>query len=233
MWRLGGSLALPKIRARMIWQPGFAMNKPLPGASNETGAGEMDSLAVDDLIARATRGDQEAFGEVVQAYYNRVYCVINRVVNHPEDARELAQATWVKAWQRLGDYKQEAQFYTWVYRIAVNTSLDFLRKRKRRPEVPLEPQVGHDGDELAMERQRGLADERTAVDDIQREEVRAAFSAALAELSDEHRTALVLRELEGMSYEEIAKVMKSRKGTVMSRIFYARKALQKKMGTFL
>lgn len=209
------------------------MNNPRPEASNLQGRADLDALAVDQLIARAVSGDQEAFGDVVQAYYNRVYCVINRVVNHPEDARELTQATWVKAWQRLSEYKHEARFYTWIYRIAVNTALDFLRKRKRRPEVPLEPETGSDGDVLALDRQRGLADEKTAADEMRRHEIQETFDGALAELSAEHRTALVLREVEGMSYEEIARVMKSRKGTVMSRIFYARKALQKRMEKFL
>lgn len=209
------------------------MNNSGTGSSNQQASADVDSLAVDHLVARAVAGDEEAFGEIVQLYYSRVYAVVFRVVNHPEDARELTQAAWVKAWQRLRDYKQEARFYTWVYRIAVNTALDFLRKRKRRPEVPLEPVVSGDSDALAMERQRGLADETTAVDEIHRHEVQKAFSAALDELSAEHRTALILREVEGMSYEEIASVMKARKGTVMSRIFYARKALQKQMEKFL
>lgn len=195
---------------------------------------DVDSLEVDRLVALAIQGDQDAFGQVVQLYYNRVYSVIYRVVNHADDARELSQIAWVKAWQRRADYKQEARFYTWVYRIAVNTSLDFLRKKRRRPEVPLEPVVGaNDDDRMQMDRQRELADENTPSDEIHREEIRHSFNEALMKLSDEHRTALVLREVEGMSYDEIAAVMKSRKGTVMSRLFYARKALQETMGKFL
>lgn len=209
------------------------MNKPDPDASKQPEMEELDSLEIDRLIALAAKGDQEAFGRVVQTYYSRVYSVINRVVNHPEDARELSQTCWVKAWQRLGDYKQEARFYTWIYRIAVNTSLDFLRKKKRRPEVPLEPVIGSEGDQMVMDRQRELADETSPVDIIHRREIQDAFDQALMKLSDEHRTALVLREVEGMSYEEIARVMKTRTGTVMSRLYYARKALQETMGKFL
>lgn len=209
------------------------MNKPGPDTSNPVVNDEVDSLQIDRWVAEAAAGDEEAFGQVVQAYYNRVYGVIFRVVPHPEDARELAQATWVKAWQRLGDYKQEARFFTWIYRIAVNTALDFLRKRKRRPEVPLEPVVHEDDDALAMDRQRELAHETTPADEMHREEIRAAFARAMEELSPEHRTALMLREVEGMSYEEIAAVMKTRKGTVMSRLFYARRALQERLEIFL
>ncbi|MGA1531040.1 MAG: sigma-70 family RNA polymerase sigma factor [Kiritimatiellia bacterium] len=210
------------------------MNNPPDYASNSPDVeDELDSIAIDRLVAQAAAGDEEAFGQVVQFYYNRIYNVIFRVTRHPEDARELCQAAWVKAWQRLAEYKHEAKFYTWIYRIAVNTALDFLRKRKRRPEVPLEPAIGDDGDHLVLERQRDLAHEETAVDDINRREIREAFARALEGLSPEHRTALVLREVEGMSYEEIAEAMKSRKGTVMSRLFYARRELQKTMGQFL
>ncbi|HMO52696.1 MAG TPA: sigma-70 family RNA polymerase sigma factor [Kiritimatiellia bacterium] len=209
------------------------MNKPAPDTSKTPVNETLDSWETDRLVALAVRGDQEAFGQIVQAYYSRVYSVIDRVVRHPEDARELAQTTWVKAWQRLGDYHQDAKFYTWVYRIAVNTALDFLRKRKRRPEIPLEPAIGDDGDHLALDRQRELADERTAPDELHRAEIRQAFDQALGGLSDEHRTALILREVEGMSYEEIADVMKTRTGTVMSRLFYARKALRQTMEKFL
>lgn len=193
---------------------------------------ELDSLEIDRLVALSAKGDQEAFGRVVQTYYSRVYSVIFRVVNHAEDARELCQVSWVKAWQKLSDYKQEARFYTWIYRIAVNTALDFLRKRNRRQETPIEPEVGDSGDRIVMERQRELADETTPVDHIHREEIRVAFDKALLTLSPEHRTALVLREVEGMSYEEIARVLKTRTGTVMSRLFYARKALQEAMGKY-
>jgi len=215
------------------WKKLNVMNKLGPDTSKNPEMEELDSLEIDRLIALAAKGDQEAFGRVVQTYYSRVYSVIYRVVNHPEDARELSQASWVKAWQRLSDYKQEARFYTWIYRIAVNTSLDFLRKKKRRPEVPLEPVIGSEGDQMVMDRQRELSDETSPVDLIHRREIQEAFNQALMKLSDEHRTTLVLREVEGMSYEEIARVMKTRTGTVMSRLYYARKALQETMGKFL
>ena len=208
------------------------MNKFDPDASKDPAMQSIDSLEIDRLISLAVKGDEETFGKVVQAYYSRVYNVILRVVNHAEDARELAQASWVKAWQKLGNYKHEAQFYTWVYRIAVNTALDFLRRKKRRPEVPIEPVVGDDGDHLSMDRQRGLADENTAADELHRREIREAFHEELQKLSAEHRTVMVLREIEGMSYDEIAEVMKTRRGTVMSRLHYARKTLRSAMGKY-
>lgn len=211
----------------------LVMNKSNPMPSNEGVNDEIDSLEIDRLVSVAMQGDDEAFGRVVQIYHGRVYSVILRVVNNPDDARELTQAAWVKAWQRLAEYKREAKFYTWVYRIAVNTALDFLRKRKRRPEVPLEPVMGDDGDHLVMERQRELADELTPAVEMNRKEIRQAFESGLAGLSDEHRTVLILREVEGMSYDEIAEVMKTRKGTVMSRLFYARRMMQQALEKFI
>lgn len=219
--------------ARRTLDADLRMNKNTQPASNPMVSNEVDSLEIDRWAAEAALGDDEAFGRIVQTYHTRVYSVILRIVNNPEDARELSQVAWVKAWQRLAEYKREARFYTWVYRIAVNTSLDFLRRRKRRPEVPLEPVMRDEGDLLVLDRQRELADETTPHDHINRAEIRATFEKALAELSDEHRTALVLREVEGMSYDEIAEVMKTSKGTVMSRLFYARRMMQKSLEKFV
>lgn len=206
------------------------MNKRSHSTSNEEVDDDVDSLEVDRLVGLASQGDEEAFGQVVKLYYHRVYRVIYQVVRHAEDARELAQSAWVKAWRRLGNYRGDARFYTWIYRIAVNTALDFLRKRGRWKEVPLEPVVGEGGDQLVLERQRELADGSNPGDELQRKEVRQAFEKGLASLSPGHRAVLVLREVQGMSYDEIARVMKTRKGTVMSRLFYARKAMQTALG---
>lgn len=178
------------------------------------------------LVASARAGDEDAFGELVRMFHERVYAVIYRMVNQADDARDLAQQAWVKAWQRLGTYKQESQFFTWIYRIAVNTAMDHLRKQGRRKEVSLDASP--------------VSDPKPSVDwtpppdarpdrRLEQEEIRRAFQAALASLGPEHRTALVLREVEGLSYQEIAQAMKCRMGTVMSRIFYARRLIQEQM----
>ncbi len=202
------------------------------GVNNESssasypGEGPMTREAVAHLVARARGGDEEAFGELVRAFHGRVYGVIYRMVNHAEDARELAQQTWVKAWQRLDTYKGDAQFFTWLYRIAMNAVFDQARRTARRKEVSLDE---------TPERDPAPAAEWNAPDDgrpdrgLEREEVRRAFDAALASLSPEHRMALILREVEGLSYREIAGAMKCRTGTVMSRIFYARRQVQTMM----
>lgn len=200
------------------------VNNSAPEPSNEDEG--LTREAVARLVARAQGGDEDAFGELVMAFHGRVFGVIYRMVHNAEDARELEQQTWVKAWQRLGSYKGDAQFFTWLYRIAVNSALDQSRRTARRKEVSL--------DESPALEPRPAA-EWQAPDDgrpdraLEREEIRVAFQSALDRLSPEHRMALILREVEGLSYGEIAKIMKCRTGTVMSRIFYARRLMQEQM----
>lgn len=201
------------------------MNNPAAPPSNVV-EDPLSREAVSRLVARARGGDEEAFGELVRAFHGRVFGVIYRMVNDAEDARELEQQTWVKAWQRLGSYKGDAQFFTWLYRIAVNAALDQARRAARRKEVSLDE---------SPEWEPKPAAEWQGPDDgrpdrgLEREEVRRAFDAALASLTPEHRMALILREVEGLSYREIAEAMKCRTGTVMSRIFYARRHVQERM----
>ena len=200
----------------------LSVNTDPPQPSNT----RIPSQDVDRLVAAARAGDEDAFGELVRMFHERVYAVIYRMVSQADDARDLAQQAWVKAWQRLGTYKQESQFFTWIYRIAVNTAMDHLRKQGRRKEVSLDafpvsdPKPSIDWTPPS----EGRPDRR-----LEQEEIRKAFQSALASLGPEHRTALVLREVEGLSYQEIAGAMKCRMGTVMSRIFYARRLIQEHM----
>ncbi|OGV47273.1 MAG: hypothetical protein A2X46_18195 [Lentisphaerae bacterium GWF2_57_35] len=178
------------------------------------------------LARQAQTGDEHAFGELVKMYHARLYGVVFNVVRNPEDARELAQITWVKAWNKIGTFKADAGFFTWLYRIATNTSLDFLRSKGRRHEESLSARRD-DGPEADIELP---ADESWRPDrSVEQSEVQKAFEAALDKLTPEHRMALTLREVEGLSYREIAVAMKCRVGTVMSRIFYARKLIQEEM----
>lgn len=201
------------------------VNNAPPASSNQTEA-DAERAAAQAHVARAQAGDEAAFGELVRTYHARVYAVIYRIVHHAEDARELEQLAWVKAWQRLGSYKQESQFFTWLYRIAVNTAMDHVRRLGRRKEVSLDaaptrdPKPSVDWTPPAEQR----PDRR-----LEQDEIRAAFQRALEALGPEHRAALMLREVEGLSYREIASVMKCRIGTVMSRIYYARQLVQARM----
>lgn len=178
------------------------------------------------LIARAKAGDENAFGDVVKAHYPKVYGVIYRMVQNAEDAKELTQIAWVKAWQRLASFEGNSKFSTWMYRLAVNTAMDFLRSRARRGETVYLDEIT-DADEASRESLHSA--QAAPEDEMHRDEIRKAFHEALGALTPEHRQALMLREVDGLSYKEIADVMKCRMGTVMSRIFYARKQIQEKL----
>lgn len=186
---------------------------------------------IQPLIEAAQGGDEDAFGELVKSHYERIYRHLWTYVRNEHDARDLAQETWIKAWDKIPTFRGEAPFGAWVARIATRTALDFLRRKKRLREVPL-PEPG--------EPTHGAADPAAAPSKpdrpdraLQRTEVRERFDLALGTLSKKHRTVLALRELEGLSYAEIARILRCRTGTVMSRLFNARKAIQNKLKDLL
>ena len=186
----------------------------------------MNPRQIREFVRRARGGDEEAFGELVKIYHQRIYGLAFGMVNNVEDAKEIAQQVWIKVWKKLGGFKEDARFFTWVYRVTSNASLDFLRRRSRRKEDPLPDGVESFGD---LQPERAASTVSRPDRQAQHDEVRAAFDEAVAELSPEHRMTITLREVEGMSYDQIAKVMKCRKGTVMSRVFYARRKLQERL----
>lgn len=171
-----------------------------------------------ELTARARRGDQEAFAQLVQDNQRRVYGLALRMTQNPEDAMDLAQETFLRAWSALPNFRGSASFSTWVYRLAYNTAIDFLRKSSLRRDVsvPLGEQVPE------------VADTRSDPQgELERREVRAALERGLAQLPEHYRTVLVMRELSGLSYQEIAQVLKLDLGTVKSRLARARGELRK------
>ena len=199
------------------------VNKPRPAASKVRNEDASEVPDDRELVARARDGDEEAFGALVQMYHQRVYNVARGFVREPEDARDLAQQAWLKVWKKIDTFKGESGFFTWLYRIVTFVCLDYLRKKKRRAETELE-------ESLEIHREAGAEPAPSAspnpVRALAAGEIRDRFEAALQTLSPPQRTAIVLREVEGLSYEEIARAMHCSKGTVMSRIFYARKNLQ-------
>lgn len=203
------------------------MNRALPDSSSSSDSGETEAVSVDLLVNKARGGDEEAFGELVKMYHQRVYNLAYGLTHNTEDAAELVQQTWVKVWRKLGSFKEDAKFFTWVYRVASNTGLDFLRHKSRlREDVLLdgvEPAVDPDLDRPASQNPRPDRE-------LAQSEIREVFEKSLESLSPDHRMALILREVDGMSYEEIAKIAGCRKGTVMSRIYYARKKMQEQLG---
>ena len=177
-----------------------------------------------ELVERAKRGDETAFEALVTDNEKRIYNLCRRLVGNPEDAAELTQEAFLNAWRGLGRFQGESSFSTWLYRLASNACIDFLRKEKRRQSLSMT--VSLDDEEEA--RQVELPDERYAPErELERTEVRQAVAAGLERLTPEHRQVLVMREINGLSYAEIGAVLGLEEGTVKSRIARARNALRK------
>lgn len=177
-----------------------------------------------ELVLRCQRGDMAAFGVLVERYRQRVYGLVYGMLRNEQDAVDLSQETFVKAWQAMRSFQRNSSFYTWLYRIATNLCIDFVRKRERRPTVAFEETVNPDADvnvEIPASKQGSPPEE------ARRRELREQIDAALLELSPEHRVVVQLREFDGMEYAEIARAVGCNIGTVMSRLHYARKHLQK------
>jgi len=178
------------------------------------------------LVARAQKGDRRAFDLLVLKYQHRVQRLIARYVRDPEQVFDLAQETFIKAYRALGRFRGDSAFYTWIYRIAVNTAKNQLASDARGGyTVSLNSGGSDESDEPMIEpealRDTGSPDALAATD-----ELKAAIDRAIADLPEDLRTALTLREMEGLSYDEIAAVMDCPIGTVRSRIFRAREAIE-------
>ena len=178
------------------------------------------------LVKRAQAGDKQAFGALVRTYQRRIFRLAMGMVRNEDDALDIAQETFVKAHRNLDRFKGDAAFYTWLYRIAKNLCIDHLRKR-RGEQVEYDDGVGRDdaaqGDTLGLDApsKRDGPSKR-----LMNSELGAQLHAALQTLSEDHREILLLREVEGLSYEELAETLEIKKGTVMSRLFHARKKMQ-------
>lgn len=180
-----------------------------------------------ELVQRAQRGDREAFRVLVERYQAKVAALAMGMLRNREDALDVVQEAFTKAYQGLGRFKGDAGFYTWVYRIALNLCIDRQRRDIRMPEVPLEPQGR--SDESRPTPDRAVIDGDQPFERAHDAEVARRLREAIDELTPEHRAVILLREVEGLSYEEISHVLECPKGTVMSRLHYARRQLQARL----
>jgi len=182
------------------------------------------------LVRRVRRGDLEAYDELVRRYQERIYATVYHMTSNHEDANDLAQESFIKAFQALKTFKGGSSFYTWLYRIAVNKTINFLKQRKNRIHMSLNDldfNAEHDPDLVAFvsdktpRREAGLA------------ELQEKLNAAMLKLSEPHRLVVVLHDVQGLSHDEIAKIMDCNIGTVRSRLFYARQQLQGYLSDYL
>jgi RNA polymerase sigma-70 factor (ECF subfamily) len=182
------------------------------------------------LVKAAQRGDPQAFRKLVERYQRRVVQLALGMTKDQDEAMDIAQETFVKVHRYLPSFKGDSSFFTWTYRIAMNLCLDAQRRKGRVERVDLA-----DGDDAEIE--AAMDPPSAALIGPQRQtlnaELRAKIEEALAGLSENHRAILILRELEGLSYEELSKVLAIRKGTVMSRLFHARLKMQQKLREYL
>lgn len=183
-----------------------------------------------ELIQAARSGDQEAFDRLVETHQGKVYALAYRMTGNREDAADLTQEAFLNAWRGLASFQSQSAFATWLYRLTSNACIDFLRREKRRSALSITVE------DDAQERQAEIPDLRHSPEqELERQESRQAVRQGLAALSSEHREVLVLRELEGLSYQEIAQQLGLEEGTVKSRIARARMSLREfllKSGNF-
>ncbi len=174
------------------------------------------------LVEEAKAGDRRAFRELYERYQRRVYSIAYGYLRNQEDALDVLQEAFVKVHRNIDRFEGQSSFYTWLYRIVANLSIDHLRKKKRRRDVPFEERRDNDATVATLPMAR-FGDPRRAAHS---HEIMQAIEAAMSELSDNHRAVLVMREVQGLSYTEMAQAMNCSKGTIMSRLFHARKNIQ-------
>ena len=178
-----------------------------------------------DLVKRCQQGDTTAFDELVTRYRTRIFGMIYNMVHSEQDAWDLAQDSFVKAWKSINRFRGKSSFYTWIYRIVMNVTIDWLRKKQVKgagTEFDDAIQLKEvDPASKTVPRPEPLPHQR-----LERQEIRARIDQAIAQLSPEHRAVILMKETEDMQYHEIAEALGCSIGTVMSRLFYARKKLQ-------
>lgn len=180
------------------------------------------------LVEAAKSGDRRAFQLLFERYERKVYAVAHGFLRNPEDALDVVQDAFIKVYRYLPNFEGQSSFYTWLYRITANLCIDHLRRNTRKKDVEFDDRIRHDGDQ-----------ESSAVDAlpasilgspgeaVENKEILAAVEDSLKYLSDKHRAVIVMRELQGLSYADMAKAMGCSKGTIMSRLFHARRNMQK------
>jgi RNA polymerase sigma factor (sigma-70 family) len=183
-----------------------------------------------ELVQRSQQGDTVAYDELIRRYQERVFATIYHMTSNHEDANDLAQETFIKGFSALRSFKGDSSFYTWIYRIAVNKTINFLKQRKNRTHMSLNDldfNAENDPDLVA------LISDRTPRRDVNLSELQEKLNEAMQKLSPVHRLVVTLHDVQGLSHEEIGKIIDCNIGTVRSRLFYARQQLQAYLSDYL
>ncbi|UDL04167.1 RNA polymerase sigma factor RpoE [Marinobacter sp. CA1] len=211
-----------------------AINRRTPGSPSMTPDsdqhGEETSTSQTDLqlVRKVRNGDRSAFDLLVIKYQSRVASIISRYVYDSQEVMDLAQETFVKAYRAMDRFRGDSAFYTWLYRIAVNTAKNYLEARGRRPQGSADSSEAENFDDGVR-----LRDNASPEGLLQREQLQQALRQAISGLPEELRSAFLLREYDGLSYEDIARILECPIGTVRSRIFRARDAVDRQLGPLL
>ncbi|MDH7501769.1 MAG: sigma-70 family RNA polymerase sigma factor [Verrucomicrobiota bacterium] len=182
------------------------------------------------LVARAKRGDLDAYDELVRRYQERIYSAMYHMTSNHEDASDLTQESFIKAYRALKSFKGDSSFFTWLYRIAINKAINFLKQRKHVHEMSLDDidlNAEHDPDIVA------LISEKTPRRQAALSELQVRLNEAMQKLSEPHRLVVTLHDIQGLPHEEIGRIMNCNVATVRTRLFYARQQLQAYLSDYM
>ncbi len=214
----------------IMTDPATGKEKKLQSEQPAEPSSTVPTTSEQELVKLARRGDLSAYDALVRRYQERIYATIYHMTANHEDANDLAQEAFIKAYHALKSFKGGSSFYTWVYRIAVNKTINFLKQRKNRSQMSLNDldfNAEHDPDLVA------LISDKTPRREVNLTELQEKLNEAMQKLSDPHRLVVTLHDVQGLSHEEIAKIMECNIGTVRSRLFYARQQLQAHLSDYL
>jgi len=190
-------------------------------------SGEPDDLA---LVHRSQAGDASAYEALVRRYHGRIYGLVYSMTGNREDAEDLVQEVFIKAWKAIGHFREQSGFFTWIYRIALNRTLNFRKKRSRRQHVSLDE---FDPDIKQAESYREFSSKGSVLRKMSLSEFQEKMNEALLKLSEKHRAVVILHDVQGMPHAEISKVVRCSEGTVRSRLFYAHQQLRADLAEFV
>jgi RNA polymerase sigma-70 factor (ECF subfamily) len=191
---------------------------------------EFEGPPDDELVLKAQQGDVHAFDQLVERYHGKIYGLTYNMCSNREDAEALTQEVFVKAYEALPRFKGKSSFYTWVYRIAVNKTINYRKKRNRKRALSLD---SFDQDIKTDDVYHDLTTKGSPLRNISLSELQIKLNEALQNLSEKHRTVVVMHDMQGIPHEEIAKIVGASVGTVRSRLFYARRQMQSELSEFM